>query len=299
MEQSTYKTQPAFALRGGVVDAAGEQALVQYVACEPLKEAGFIAAFSTRQGGVSPFKPGGLSLGYGKSDSRENVDENIRRFLIAIGARDFRLITVRQTHSADRCIIEPEKDVPDNPDYKCDALLTKNRGLLLGVQTADCLPVLLADPKTGAVAAIHAGWRGTAARITERSIADLMRDFGVNPRNCIAALGPAACADCYEVGSDVIDIYKKEFGYWRKLLRKHAESNKAYLDIQAANMQQMSFCGITPDRIYVSSFCTMHNNDLFFSYRKESNGGTLPVGRSISVIGAEPRSTRGGKAAVT
>jgi YfiH family protein len=157
-------------------------------------------------------------------------------------------------------------------------------GILLAIQTADCLPILIGDPTSGSMAAIHAGWRGTAGRIAERTIADLMQQ-GVDPRHAIAALGPAACGDCYEVGQDVIERYKKEFRYWRDLLVDFEEDGKAHLDIQAANTQQLLFCGFTEDRIHVASYCTMHNDDLFFSYRREARGQASGTGRLLSVIG--------------
>jgi YfiH family protein len=157
--------------------------------------------------------------------------------------------------------------------------------VLIAIQTADCLPILICDPTTGTTAAIHAGWRGTAGRIAERTIADLMTIHGVNPRNCVAALGPAACAECYEVGEDVIDTYKKEFGYWRKLLSTFKDGGKAHLDIRAANVQQLAFCGFNKDRIHVADYCTMHQNELFFSYRREGRGPASKVGRLLSVIG--------------
>ncbi|HSE38507.1 MAG TPA: polyphenol oxidase family protein, partial [Blastocatellia bacterium] len=108
---------------------------------------------------------------------------------------------------------------------------------------------------------------------------------GVSPRDCIAALGPTACAECYEVGEDVIGRYKKEFGYWRTLLLNFSQHGKAHLDIRAANVQQLSFCGFSEDRIYVSDYCTMHQNELFFSYRIEGKGQPSGVGRLLSVIG--------------
>jgi copper oxidase (laccase) domain-containing protein len=108
---------------------------------------------------------------------------------------------------------------------------------------------------------------------------------GVSPRNCIAALGPAACADCYEVGEDVISRYKSEFRYWRNILLDSAQEGKAHLDINGANIQQLLFCGFAEENIYVSEHCTMHQNDLFFSYRREGKGLPSGVGRSLSVIG--------------
>src|SRR5262249_46261193 len=190
------------------------------------------------------------------------------------------------THSSDRYQLETAGE-PTHSEPKCDALLARVDRVLLAVQTADCLPILIGDARTGAMAAIHAGWRGTAARITERTVADLMRILGVNPRDAVAALGPVACGRCYEVGPEVVDRFKKEFGYWKKLVKPIGSGDKAYLDIRAANIQQLEFCGFTPDRIHIAPYCTMHQNELFFSYRLEGGGGTRPVGRLLSVIGRE------------
>lgn len=256
---------------------------IAFLACEPLEIAGFINAFSTRLGGASPLPEAALNLGFLKGDPRENVEENRRRFLAAIGAPDRSLVTARQTHSTDRAIIQTLEQVRGAPPA-CDAMISRLEGVLLSIQTADCLPLLIGDPVTRTMAAVHAGWRGTAGRITERAIADLMLQHGVSPRNCIAALGPAACAPCYEVGDDVIRTYKQQFGYWRKLL-SNFKDGKAHLDIRAANVQQLEFCGFDPDKIHVSNRCTMHENDLFFSYRREGKGQAGVTGRQMAVIG--------------
>jgi polyphenol oxidase len=274
----------AFVMREREVETSSGKARIAYLECEPLKQAGFINAFSTRAGGVSAFPSGALNLAYFKGDEKENVAENRRRFLEAISAKHASVVTARQTHSTERCFIE-SADQARGPQPDCDALTARLANVLLAIQTADCLPVLIADPKSGAMAAIHAGWRGTAGRITERTVADLMQTHGANPRNCIAALGPAACAECYEIGEDVIERYKKEFGYWRNLLVNFKQGGKAHLDIRAANIQQLAFCGFTEDQIHVAQYCTMHQNDLFFSYRREGRGQPSSVGRLLSVIG--------------
>ena len=274
----------AFVLRNREVDSDKGKVTISMLVCEPLERAGFINAFSTRLGGVSALPSRALNLAYFKGDEKEAVAENRRRFLKAMGAEGVQIITARQTHSTERCTIESAQQAR-GPQPECDAMITRMTGVLLGVQTADCLPVLIADTKSGAVAGIHAGWRGTAGRITERTIADLMLSAGVNPRDCIAALGPTACAECYEVGEDVIERYKSEFGYWRNLLVNFKENGKAHLDIRAANVQQLMFCGFSEDRIHVAEFCTMHQNELFFSYRKEGRGLPSQVGRLLSVIG--------------
>jgi polyphenol oxidase len=278
---------PAFVMREREVDTPQGKTRISTLVCEPLEQAGFLNAFSTRLGGVSDFSSNSLSLAYFKGDQKENVVENRRRFLEAIGGDGAGLITARQTHSNERCVIE-SPDEAKGPQPDCDALVTRLTNLLLAIQTADCLPVLIGDPKTGTMAAIHAGWRGTAGRITERTVADMMLLHGVNTRDCIAALGPAACAECYEVGQDVIDRYKSEFGYWRKLLVDFKENGKAHLDIRAANVQQLRFCGFDEDRIHVADYCTMHQNELFFSYRREGKGQPSGVGRLLSVIGRLP-----------
>jgi YfiH family protein len=274
----------AFSLRQRDVDTPDGVARIAYVVCEPLEEAGFTNAFSTRLGGTSPLPKDALNLTNFKGDTPENVAENRRRFLKAIGAEGAAIVTARQTHSTDRHFI---KSIEQARSFRneCDAMMSRLSNVLLGIQTADCLPILIADTETGVMAAIHAGWRGTASRITERVVADLTRQHGLSPRNCIAALGPTACKQCYEIGKDVIERFKTEFRYWPSLLVNFKEGGKAHLDIRAANRQQLMFCGFTEDSIYVADYCTMHQNDLFFSHRCEGRTSANGAGRLLSVIG--------------
>ncbi len=277
-------TENAFTLRERDVDTPDGVARLAYVVCEPLAEAGFTNAFSTRLGGVSPLPKDALNLTAFKGDTPENVAENRRRFLKAIGAEGASIVTARQTHSTERCFIK-SVDEARGPRNECDALMTRLTDVLLAIQTADCLPILIADTEAKVIAAIHAGWRGTAGRITERTVADLMRQHGLNPRHSIAALGPTACKECYEIGEDVIERFKAEFRYWPSLLVNFKEGGKAHLDIRAANRQQLLFCGFTEDSIYVADYCTMHQNDLFFSHRCEGRTSANGAGRLLSVIG--------------
>ena len=274
----------AFTLRERDVETPSGVARIAYVVCEPLEEAGFTNAFSTRLGGTSPLPREALNLTNFKGDAPDHVAENRRRFLRAIGAADATIVTARQTHSTDRCLI---KSIDEARGFRneCDALITRLPGVLLGIQTADCLPILIADTESKVMAAIHAGWRGTASRITERTVADLMLHHGLSPRHCIAALGPTACEQCYEIGEEVIERFKTEFRYWPSLLVNFKEGGKAHLDIRAANRQQLLFCGFTEDSIYVADYCTMHQNELFFSHRKEGRTSANGAGRLLSVIG--------------
>src|SRR5262249_44274999 len=157
---------------------------VKVIECAPLAEAGFVAAFSTRLGGVSGFPANALNLGFFSGDSSENVRENRGRFLASIGLGDsngahYEIVTAHQIHSAESHIVS-SGDETGNGRVRCDAFLTNRPNILLGVQTADCLPVLIADPVRRAAAGIHAGWRGTLARITERTVERMRKEFGTD-----------------------------------------------------------------------------------------------------------------------
>ncbi|HMB28956.1 MAG TPA: laccase domain-containing protein, partial [Blastocatellia bacterium] len=135
---------------------------LRLLVCDPIERVGFKNAFSTRLGGVSPLPADALSLGNFRQDERENVIENRRRFLGALDAADWTLVTARQIHSADVRFVSGSEDARSEPT-PCDALTTNTPRILLAIQTADCLPVLIADEGSGAFSAVHAGWRGTLA----------------------------------------------------------------------------------------------------------------------------------------
>jgi YfiH family protein len=255
-----------FSLRTKKVACGSEEVELAYFTCEPLEAAGFLNAFSTRLGGASPMPRQALHLSP-KNDSGGHYPENLRRFLVAIGADGWPLETANQTHSDIRLHVDrvPHRDG--------DALITKQPNVLVGIKTADCLPVLIADPTNGAMAAVHAGWRGTFARIAEKAVADLAG----NPENYIAALGPGACGNCYEIGPDVAQCFDEKF-------LKRISETKALLDVTAANRAQLEAAGVKPSNIHVAPTCTMHQNELFFSHRKEGKLSSAG-GRLLSVIG--------------
>jgi YfiH family protein len=163
-----------------------------------------------------------------------------------------------------------------------DALATNRSDIFVGVKTADCTPILIGDPSSGVAAAIHAGWRGALGRIVEKTLARLKNQHGFNAQNAIAAVGPSACVDCYEVGPEVEDVFKKEFSYGSILLQKKC------LDVPQANVRQLIDSGVSPANIYVSQYCTMRDTNLFFSHRREGNNPQRrAVGRLLSVIGKQ------------
>lgn len=262
----------------------GEKNNVRVLICRPLEAAGFVNGFSTRMGGVSDFPANSLNLAGYDEDSAENIEENRRRFLEVLGG-EWRLASCWQIHSD---LIRHVKSVEDaaDGDYKMDALISDVPGVLLGAKTADCVPVLLGDQKTGAFAAVHAGWRGTAASIVPKTIAQMREKLGSNPPDLIAAIGAAACGKNYEIGADVIEIFRRNFPENYSELFTPTRENHALVDLFKANHEQLTAVGVLPENIFTAPFCTMERTDLFFSYRQEKkiHGKT---GRLMSVIGRQ------------
>jgi YfiH family protein len=255
------------------------------IICPSLEAAGFRHAFSTRRGGVSPLPADALSLGNFRQDERANVVENRRRFLAALDLPDWPLVTARQIHSAEIRNLRDEADASAEAT-ECDALTANIPRTLLGVQTADCLPVLLADERTGAFAAVHAGWRGTLAGILARTIERMQLAYDSRPDDLRLAFGPTAAACCFEVGPEVIAAFGERYSYIDELISARQPNGKANLDLNLANERQAIDAGVRCENIYHSGLCTICRPELFFSYRGE-RGAERPVGRLMGVIGRE------------
>jgi YfiH family protein len=256
---------------------------LQLLVCEPLERLGFKNAFSTRLGGVSPLPANALSLGNFSHDERANVIENRRRFLAALEAGGWPMVTAKQIHSAD---IRSVKDAVDAlaEAQPGDALTANVERILLAIQTADCMPILIADERTRAFAAVHAGWRGTLAGIVARTVERMQHEYGSRPEELHAALGPAICAEMFEVGAEVLDAFRREYRYAEELFSNLQPNGKGHINLNLANIRQLTDAGLSADRIYDSKLCTWLRNDLFFSYRLE-RGAETPVGRLMGVIG--------------
>ena len=254
--------------------------------------------FSTRLGGASQLDGQRvLNLGFTEWDARENVKENRARLQAAVGAQDLKLVSLLQFHSD--AIVHFES-APTEPSL-ADASVTKTAGLLLAVQTADCVPILLVDPKNRAVAAVHAGWRGTLARIVEKAIGRMQMQFGSQAGDLLAAIGPAIGGCCYEVGTEVAAAFSGQFANAAEFfdeLRTGDEPNplqwlnmmppghqpppkKVLLDLRKANRSQLEAAGVPVANIFVSDLCTGCRRDLLFSYRKEGPQS----GRMRAVVG--------------
>src|ERR1700690_317080 len=192
---------------------------LQLLQLAPFKKISWLVhGFSTRLGGVSLFEGQKvLNLSFTNWDARESVVENRRLFQAALGAKELALVSLKQIHS-DLIHIFPA--APAEP-CKGDASASNLPGLLLGVQTADCVPILLVDPKKRAVAAIHAGWRGAADELTANTVRELYAAFGTEASDIYAAIGPCIRPCCYEVGEEVAARFSAQFPEWGREDRAH------------------------------------------------------------------------------
>ena len=226
--------------------------------------------FTTRLGGVSEGAFASLNLGWNRGDKPENVVENYRILAEAIGFDPEKLVLTRQTHSSIvRVVTAADCQGLDHRDYpECDALVTNAPGVGLVVFTADCTPILLHDPVTGAVGAAHAGWRGTALDIAGKTVAAMVEAFGCDPGNIRAAVGPNIGACCFETDADVPDamyalLGDEAGGYIRPV------GNKFYVNLKGINAQLLVRAGVR--HIDMSSHCTACEPELFWSHRKVGN----------------------------
>lgn len=262
--------------------------------------------FSTRPGGSSSCYGGKtLNLGLTQHDTKSNVERNRREFLNAVKATDasggpWPLVQVKQIHSS---IIHRVNKGAREP-LAGDGLITNAPGLLLAIKTADCVPVLVVDVKRRVVGAFHAGWRGTVARIVEKGVGEMRRQFNSSPRDLRAAIGPCVRKCCYSVGPEVIAEFESQFQYADELFEEVFDSNaihirypllflnqrapghgdlgpEIYLDLVEANRRQLQDAGVSKEHISVVDGCTACDTAKFFSHRAEFG----KTGRMMAVVG--------------
>ena len=274
--------------------------------------------FSTRRAGVScaysaDGESGELNLGFTPDDDQKHVLENRKLLAQAVtGDGATPMATLRQIHSSAVVVGSPAaRLLPGQPLGKADGLMTNEPGVLLAIQTADCIPVLVADRRRRAVAAFHAGWRGTVKRIVENGIGRMRMEFGSRPEDLVAAIGPGNLVCCYQVGEDVFSEFECQFSYGAELFREVYDSNPVmakypllfmtqrapghfsigpslHVDLVEANRRQLLAAGVKPDAIQVVGACTHCHPEMFFSHR----GSRGRCGRMFSVIGVKKRTGR-------
>jgi polyphenol oxidase len=285
---------------------------LQLLRSEPLSKLPWLVhGFSTRHGGVSRAYGGSaLNLGFTEHDSRAFVERNRELFVKELGARSrstgWPLVSLRQIHSD---LMHQVDQIPE-PTLAGDGLVTNTPGLVVAMQTADCLPIIVVDPKRRAVGVFHAGWRGTVKRIAEKGVGEMRKHFNSDPRNLVAAIGPGIQKCCYEVGEEVRTKFESQFAYAGSLFREVKESDpvrekypllfltarapghgelpaKLFLDLVEANRRQLLDAGLKASNVDRSAPCTACHAELLFSFRAEKG----VTGRLMAAAALRPEAT--------
>jgi purine-nucleoside/S-methyl-5'-thioadenosine phosphorylase / adenosine deaminase len=233
--------------------------------------------FFGRAGGVSTGVYASLNVGAGSDDRPDDVRENRRRCAAALGCDAGRLVTNYQIHSSEVVII----DAPSGAPAKADGLVTKTRGLALGVLAADCMAWLFADPEAGVIAAAHAGWRGALAGVLENTIA-AMESLGAKRGNIRAALGPCLQQPNFEVGLDLVDAFTEKFNHAETFFAPGKSTQKRQLDLAGFGAWRLRESGVK--HIDDLGLCTLAAPETYFSYRASQRAAETDYGRNLSAI---------------
>jgi hypothetical protein len=229
-----------------------------------------IAAQSTRHGGVSKEPFHSLNLGLSVNDNEKDVWQNRALFFGKFGIDLKDVSRCYQVHGNDVLVVnEPVTN------EKYDAQITNKKNIFLAVSIADCTPILIHDEVNQAVAAIHAGWKGTVGRIVEKTLLKMNELYGTNGKDCKAFIGACISYHEFEVGEEVAVQFDNKFK------RFNSERKKWMVDLKSANKQQLLDFGVLDEHIEISDKCTVENNNTFFSHRKEKG----VTGRMMAVIG--------------
>ncbi len=226
-------------------------------------------AFTTRQNGLGA-RPQGIK---GQDDWKPVAE--------AFGIDPDRLVTVNQVHGETIVRVDLSNYLTMRT-VEADALITGERRLAVGVETADCVPVLIVDPATPAIAAVHAGWRSTVKKIVQKTVAAMGKEFGSNPQSLIAAIGPSIGPECYEVDEPVMGPVQQAFSFWKDVAGAR-ENGRWSLDLGKLNRLELVEAGLPEPNIYSFGMCTCCTADLFYSFRREGR-----TGRMLSAIMIKP-----------
>ena len=229
---------------------------------------GLVHAFSTRRADGEDFTVG---------EGGRIAAGNLTRFMAAAKLERWPLARLKQIHS--NIVHEVgNNEFPSEPP-EGDAAETSLRGVAIGIMTADCVPILIADGRGRRVAAAHAGWRGTAQAVVRKTVEFMASRDGISAGDLSAAIGPHIGVCCMEVGEEVVDRFSQP-----EIIERQPGWTKPHLDLGKANRLQMIAAGMPPERIQVSTLCTRCRGDMFHSYRRDGNR----AGRMLSLIGLQP-----------
>lgn len=253
---------------------------MEYLSFPQLDSTGIVRhLISTRIGGASKGCYAETNFSYTRGDRKEDVDENYRRVSSILGhgrsLNDF--VCTYQTHTTNIRVADERdrgKGTAVSRDYvDVDGLVTNVPGLILTSFYADCTPVMALDPVNRAIGIVHSGWRGTAGRIAKKLLVTMKEEYGTNPKDCICCIAPSICGDCYEIGSEVADIFKAEFGKdaFDKGMLKEKGNDKFLLNLWKCNEYILGEAGAEKKNIITTDICTHCNPDYLFSHRTQGN----------------------------
>ena len=246
---------------------------VEYLSYPLLEKTGMVNhGFSTRIGGVSEGVCSSMNLSFARGDKEEAVRENFRRIAAALDVKVENMVFSKQTHTTNVRVVTEEdrgKGTVKPLDYdQVDGLVTNIPGLCLATFYADCLPLFFVDPVQKAIGLSHSGWRGTVGKIGKITVETMRKEYGTDPADVLAAVGPSICQKCYEVSEDVIEQFRINYEqkYWEELFYKK-ENGKFHLNLWKANEIVFGEAGIKAEHIAVTNVCTCCNPDVLFSHR--------------------------------
>lgn len=239
-----------------------------------------VAGFSTRNGGVSRAPYNSLNLGYGTDDLKAHVDGNRSTFARTFDLPLHQLLTVKQVHGNDLLLIdEPNPDLSHFTTVEVDAIVTNQPGIMIGVLTADCFPLLLWNRQQSVVAAVHIGWRGATNGLIPKVVKTIITNFDCNPADIYAAVGPGISAERYEVDRPVRDAFRQGSGFWNDI-SKETRLGHWKLNLAMSCRLQLEQAGLPPAQIEVTSHCSFSQPELFFSFRRDQG----VTGRQLGFI---------------
>ena len=248
---------------------------IKYLQFSNLSEFENITHFSTtRLSGKSEGKLSSFNLGYTVNDNPLIVKSNLDALANIFGFERSQMVSPKQTHSKNIGIVKSTHDIfPDT-----DALVTNIPGICIFVRTADCVPILLYDSVQKAAAAIHSGWKSTIQEISKHTLEIMQKEYGTNPKDIVAGIGPSIGPEVYEIGLEVIELFYKQFGT-DHIIKPIKDSDKGLLNLWEANKQILMNCGVPENQIEIAEICTYSNPGLFYSARRDGvKTGRLATG---------------------
>jgi len=248
-----------------------------YITSDVLSDVGGVRhGFTTRNGGVSEGQFESLNLGINRGDNKDHVRKNYHIIAGLMGFDPDNIALTWQVHGDDVRVVERGGRIEDPVEAPCDALITNVPGIALFVFTADCVPILLYDPDSRCIGAVHAGWRGTANGILGKTVNMMAGKFGAKPESIRAAIGPSIGGCCFEVDSDVYEKLKVMYPDIDTVTRK--EELKYYPDLKELNRSMLERCGVRRENISVVGLCTKCEHGMFWSHRRDGERRGLQCG---------------------